>query len=73
MTTDELNNILDIRLAAVVAELKEKSGLDPMSFSGTVVGFLIKTGIHLAAKEGCPNSTLRSNVNQVIKEAYAKA
>jgi len=70
MTTKELNDLLDERIAAVVEDLRKTANMTPVEFNGTVAGFLIKTGIHIAAANGCPNAILRNQVNATIKEAY---
>ena len=72
MTPGELHDLLDSRMAKVILDTKEEAGdMDAVRFSGTVSGFLIKTGIHLAAVGGCPNDVLRTQVSVIIKDAYA--
>ncbi|VVB55163.1 Uncharacterised protein [uncultured archaeon] len=71
MNIKELNDLLDIKVAAAITECKEAYGEgDSITFKGSVAGFLIKTGIYLAAEGGCPNKILRNQLNEAIKEAY---
>jgi hypothetical protein len=64
-----LQEELDIRFTEVIEELKKFFG-DSLEFRGGVAGFLIKTGIYLAAIGGCPNEILRKQINEIVKEAY---
>jgi len=66
----ELHNELDIRFSEIIEHIRKTTRLSHVVFSGAVSGFLIKTGIYLAANGGCPDTVLLIQLNKVVKEAY---
>lgn len=70
-TADELSEFLDVNFARIVEEAGKLSPeLDPVMRAGTIAGFLIKTGIALAAKNGAPEAVMRRAVDNMISEAF---
>lgn len=60
-STDDLQEHLDIELAQVVEDTRRRAGMDAVTFSGTVSGFLLRNGLALAAKHGAPTERRRSS------------
>jgi hypothetical protein len=69
-TVDELQEYLDIELSRVVDAAKARAGLDAVTFSGTVSGFLIKTGLALAVHGGAPRNVVENAMSASIADAY---
>jgi len=75
MTQKEIEEYLDINMSAVVDGLKAKAkadGTDPLTLSGAITGFLMKTGLALAASGGCPKHVMKKAMEASIEEAYRK-
>lgn len=70
MTSNELCDELDKELEPILNRLREKAHMDNVSFSGAVTGFLLKTGINLAVKGGCPRKVLTKSLLNIIQEGY---
>jgi len=73
MTPAELSEELDKRLTPVIERLRsENPGMDNVMFSGTVTGYLLKTGVALAVNGGCPRKILLKSLQGIIEEAYRR-
>jgi hypothetical protein len=67
-----LTDELDKKFTEVIENARRLSTLHPLTFSGTVVGFMIKSGIMLAVNHGCPSGVLRTQLDEILKAAYGK-
>jgi len=73
MNQREIEAFLDEGVTRVVEELKAKAtedGTDGVVLQGAIAGFLIKTGLALAAHGGCPRRVMEAAVSASIAEAY---
>ena len=67
----ELEDYLDREFAAVIEKaLEQFSELDPIVRSGTIAGFLIKTGMAIAAKHGAPRRAVLAGFQDALREIY---
>jgi hypothetical protein len=64
---DDLSEAFSMAIAAVRAKHRQ---LDDFSYQGSVVGFMVKTGILEAAKGGCPRSTMEASIQATLADAY---
>jgi hypothetical protein len=71
-TADELQDHLDAELSRVIEEARRRADLDALTFAGTVSGFLLKTGLALAAKHNAPRSVVEGQMGAMIADAYAR-
>jgi hypothetical protein len=73
MTQKEIEEYLDIRLSEIINNLKaEAKGTDSVTLSGTITGFLMKTGLKLAVASGCPKHVMEKAMDAAIERAYKK-
>lgn len=73
MNQKEIEEYLDIHMTEIISNLKAKAeGTDPLTLSGTITGFLMKTGLKLAAHGGCPRHVMEKAMADSIREAYKK-
>lgn len=69
-STDDLQEHLDIELAQVVEDARRRASMESVTFSGTVSGFLLRTGLALAAKHGAPRSVVEVQLSHMIQETW---
>jgi hypothetical protein len=67
-----LEEFLDVNLTKVIDEARKTHGADQIRFAGTVSGFLIKTGIALAARNGAPRPVLEEALARAVQDWYGK-
>ena len=70
MTQAELQEQLDIRMTKVIEELRKEAGMESVTFSGGVTGFMLKTGIAIAIRDGCPRRVLLKTTTGLIENGY---
>lgn len=74
MTQREIEEHLDIHITKVIDDLKTKAvGVDSITLSGAITGFLLNTGLKLAVAGGCPQHVMVRAMADSIKEAYKKS
>ena len=69
-STDNLQEHLDIELAQVVEDARRRASMDGVTFTGTVSGLLLRTGLALAAKHGAPRSVVEVQLSHLIQETW---
>ena len=71
MTLEELQLHLDVEFAQVIERVKTlASDMDAVTLSGSIAGFLIKTGIALAVNGGAPRSAVSVAIDDALNELY---
>lgn len=71
MTGPEICDKLDEKLGPIIERLREENpGIDHIAFSGAIAGYLLKTGVALAVKGGCPMRTLLKSMEDIIRTGY---
>lgn len=66
----ELCDRLDKGLNQIIEEYRSTSALSKSAFNGTVVGFMLKTGIGLAMRDGMSDNMIRVVCDRLIEEAF---
>lgn len=67
----DLHKYLDENFARVIQNAKKLTpGMDEISRAGTIAGFLMKTGIKLAAEHGAPRETVETSLLETVAEYY---
>jgi hypothetical protein len=67
----DLHEYLDANFARVIENAKKLTpGMDEVLRAGTIAGFLMKTGIKLAAKHGAPRETVEQSLLETVAEFY---
>lgn len=70
-TPTELHEYLDVHFAAVIDKAVSLTiHMDPKVRAGSIAGFLIKTGVGVAVRGGCPKGTLLAAFTLAIDELY---
>ena len=71
MAEFDLHNYLDEHFTRVVENAKKLTpGMDEIARAGMIAGFLMKTGIKLAAKHGAPRETVETSLLETVAEYY---
>ena len=71
MTPKEIEEYLDIHLFKVITNLKQEAeGTNPTDLAGAITGFLLNSGVALAASGGCPKHVLEAAMVEAIRKAY---
>lgn len=66
----EICELLDERLAPVIADCMREVDADPSVKRGATVGFLLKTGAALAFDDGMARADLKRIMERVLTELY---
>lgn len=73
MTGPEICDKLDEKLGPIIERLREENpGINHIAFSGAITGYLLKTGVALAVKGGCPKKALMESMQDIIEAGYRK-
>jgi len=71
MADFDLHEYLDVNFTRVVDNVKKLTpGMDERVRAGYISGFLIKTGIKLAAKHGAPRDVVESALANIVEDNY---
>lgn len=66
-----LHAYLDEHFTRVIQNAKKLTpDMDKVSRAGTIAGFLMKTGIKLAAEHGAPRETVETSLLETVAEYY---
>jgi hypothetical protein len=67
----DLHEYLDTHFTRVIENAKKLTPeMDEVARAGTIAGFLMKTGIKLAAKHGAPRGIVEASLLQTVSEYY---
>lgn len=67
----ELEEYLDREFAAIIDKAQVQFvAVHPVVRSGTIAGFLIKTGLLIAVKHGAPRRAVVAGFQDALREAY---
>ncbi len=68
----DLHEYLDVNFTRVIENAKKFTpDMDELTRAGTIAGFLMKTGIKLAAKHGAPRDVIETSLRETVEDYYS--